>query len=275
MELEGKVALVTGAGAGIGRAIALKLASEGAGVIVNDFSLDRAESVASEIKAMGKESIPFRADVTNRPEVLEMVAAGKGRFGTIDILVNNAGVANGFLIEDMPAEAWDRTINVNLTGAFNCTKAVIPCMMQNGRGRLIFLSSIAGHCVGGRGTSAYTASKHGIIGLMKALAWELGRYGITSNAVSPGATLTDMLKESLTPRQLEKLGADVPTGSPCAPEDIAEAVLFLASDRASQITGHSLNVDSGRLAAAGSHYREDMNLREDLSKRLVEELKRK
>lgn len=269
MELEGKIALVTGAGAGIGRAIALKLASEGADVVVNDFDMGRARRVASEIRDKGVESLPFRADVTDRPEVLKMIAAAGMKFGAIDILVNNAGIANSFLIEDMPPERWDQTINVNLTGAFNCAQAVIPFMKKKGNGRLIFISSLAGHCVGGRGTSAYTASKHGIIGLMKALAWELGRYGITSNAVSPGATMTAMLKESVTPDQIERLEADVPTGSLCTPEDIAEAVLFLASDRARQITGHSLNVDSGRLAAAGSHYREDMGIRINLSKRLA------
>lgn len=271
MELEGKVALVTGAGAGIGRAIALGLAAAGAAVVVNDFSLTKAQGVAAEIEEAKGRSLPFRADVTNRPEVLEMVEAGRKELSAIDILVNNAGISNSFLIEDMPPEAWDRTISVNLTGAFNCTRAVIPGMIKQGGGKLVFISSLAGHCVGGRGTSAYTASKHGIIGLMKALAWELGRYGITSNAVSPGATLTDMLKESLTPEQDEKLKADVPTGSLCSPEDIAEAVLFLASGRSRQITGHSLNVDSGRLAAAGSHYRDDMAVREEINRMLTGE----
>ncbi|MCP4176216.1 MAG: SDR family oxidoreductase [bacterium] len=271
MQLNNKVALITGAGAGIGRSIAIKLASEGVKIIVNDYNLDNAKETVDIIIKDGGSAIPFQADISNRKHVFAMVEKGTEKFGSIDILINNAGVGASFLIEDMPPEVWDKNIAVNLTGTFNCTKAVVPDMIKNKYGKIIFIGSVAAHRTGGRGKADYVTSKHGILGFMKEMAYELGRYNIASNMVCPGATLTDMLRSVQSNEEIEALKKGVPIGDIALPNDIAESVAFLVSDSAIQITGQSLNVDSGSMLSMGTGYSEQIKWHSELSKKKLNE----
>ena len=275
MELEGRVSLITGAGAGIGRAIALKLAREGATVIVNDYDLKKAEETAAEIAKTGGKAIACQADVSDRKKVFSMASNGREKFGPIDILINNAGVGSNFLIEEMPPEVWDKNIGILLTGGFNCVKAVVGDMIAQKWGKIVFIASVASHRTGGRGASDYIAGKHGVLGFMRALAYELGRYNINVNAVCPGATLTDMLRSAQSPEVIESLKNDLPLGEICTPEDMAEATFFLVSDKARRITGHSLDVESGTMLSSGSNYRDKINAQIELSKQRVAEREKK
>lgn len=265
-----KVALVTGSGAGIGRAIALALAKEGVKIIVNDVNETLAKNVANEIMTLGSQALPFASDISDRQKVFSMVEQAIKQFGRIDILVNNAGVGSNFLIEDMPPEIWDRNIGINLTGSFNCTKAVAPHMIKQKSGKIIFISSVGGHRTGGRGASDYITTKHGILGFMKAMAYELGIHGINVNAICPGAVITEMLRKSASDADIEAMKKEMPTGDVCMPEDIAGAVLYLVSDAAKCVTGHSLNVESGVMLGAGTNYTNIMQGKMALSKQLLE-----
>ncbi|MCP4176217.1 MAG: SDR family oxidoreductase [bacterium] len=271
MELANRIAIVTGAGSGIGRAIAVKLSQEGAYVVVNDYSLEAAEKTVAQIESFSGNAIPYQADITDRKRIFSMTEEIAEKFGSIDILVNNAGMVSSFLIEDLPPEVWDNTLAVNLTGTFNCTKAVIPYMIKNNYGKLLFIGSIAAHRTGGGGKCDYIASKHGVRGLMKEMAYELGRYNITSNMVCPGATLTDMFKSMVPEDEIIKMNAGVPTGSICTPEDIAESACFLVSNNSNQITGQSLDVVSGSMLSMGTGYSEQIKWHSELSKKKLNE----
>lgn len=241
--LEGKVGIVTGAGGYIGRAISLAFAREGAKVALCDRSREGMERVASEISSIGGEARIYEVDVAKAEEVEDVVSRIYSDFGGLDILVNNAGIARDNLILRMKEEEWDQVIAVNLKGAFNFTKAVSRYFLKQRWGRIINISSVVG-ITGNVGQANYAASKAGLIGLTKATARELGSRGITANAVAPGfiaGGLTEALSQELKERMLER----IPLGRFGTAEDVANLVLFLASDEASYITGQVISIDGG------------------------------
>ncbi|HBZ10409.1 MAG TPA: 3-oxoacyl-[acyl-carrier-protein] reductase [Bacillus bacterium] len=244
MKLEGKVALVTGASRGIGRATALALAEAGANVVVNYAgSTDKANEVAEQIRAIGREAITYQCNVSDSNAVQAMIKDTIAKFGKIDILVNNAGITRDNLLMRMKEDEWDDVINTNLKGVFLCTKAVTRQMMKQRSGRIINVASIVG-VIGNPGQSNYVAAKAGVIGLTKSTARELASRGITVNAIAPGFITTDMTDE-LTNEQKEAMLQQIPLAKFGQASDIANAVLFLASDDANYITGQTLHIDGG------------------------------
>ena len=244
MKLEGKKALVTGASRGIGRAIALALAAEGADVAVNYAGSEAAaKEVAAEIEAMGRKAFVIQADISSNAAATEMIDKVVTEFGRIDILVNNAGITRDGLLMRMKEEDWDAVLTTNLKGVFNCTKASIKYMMKQRAGHIVSISSVVG-LMGNAGQANYAAAKAGVIGFTKAVAKEVAARGITVNAVAPGFIQTDMTKV-LSEKVVEGMKASIPLARLGDPEDIAKAVVFLASDDASYITGQTLNVDGG------------------------------
>lgn len=244
MLLEGRTALVTGASRGIGRAIALRLAAEGADVAVNFAgSAAKAEEVKNAIIEMGRKAIAIQADVKDASSVAGMVEEVKKTFGRIDILVNNAGVTRDGLLMRMKDEDWETVIDTNLRGVFQCTKAVSKIMMKQRYGRIVNMASVVG-LVGNAGQANYAASKAGVIGFSKSVARELASRGITVNMVAPGCIDTDMTAV-LPDKVREAMLADIPLARVGKPEDVANAVAFLVSDEAAYITGQVINVDGG------------------------------
>jgi 3-oxoacyl-[acyl-carrier protein] reductase len=244
MKLKDKVALVTGASRGLGKAIALQLAAEGARVTVNYMkSADQAEEVVKEVISRGGSAAAVQADITSLAEVEKMVDSLYEQFGRIDILVNNAGVTKDELLISMTPEDWDSVIKTNLGGLFNCTKAVAKYMMVQKSGRIINISSVAGER-GGRGQSNYAASKGGINAFTRSVAMELAPKKITVNAVAPGVVETEM--SSTVIRRAKDIILDaVALKRLGQPEEIAKVVAFLASDDSSYITGEVIRVDGG------------------------------
>lgn len=243
MRVKGKVAVVTGAGQGIGKAIAIALAREGARVAVTDISGKEVET-AREVSEIGTEALALRLDVTNYREAQNVARQVFERFGRIDILVNNAGVYPFKSFDDMDEGNWDRVISINLKGTFNCTKAVLPYMKAQFYGKIINISSIAGTVVGFMNLSHYCASKAGIVGFTKGLALEVARYGICVNAVAPGPIETPGVQSAGKEVQ-ELLKRTMPIGRLGRPEEIASLVVFLASDESSLITGQVIVADGG------------------------------
>ena len=243
-DLQDKVAIVTGASRGIGRAIALELARRGARVVVNYRSnAAAAQEVVENIRAEGGEAQAVQADVSQLSEAQGLIDAALQAYGTIDILVNNAGIARDTLLMRMSEEDWDAVLATNLKGAFNCSKAVQRTMLRKRAGRIINIGSVVG-ISGNVGQANYAAAKAGLIGLTKALAREFGSRHITVNLVAPGFIETDMtanLSEQLIQAALER----IPLARLGQPQDVAAAVAFLASDAASYITGQVLCVDGG------------------------------
>jgi 3-oxoacyl-[acyl-carrier protein] reductase len=244
MRLKNKVAVITGAAQGIGRAIATTLAQQGADVVVSDIQLEKAETTAKEIMAeTGQKVIAVHADVVDSASVKAMIDRTIDEFERIDILVNNAGTTRDGLIMRMKEVDWDLVLNINLKGTFNCSKAVVRPMMKQHYGRIVNITSVSG-LIGQVGQTNYSASKAGIIGFTKALAREVGSRKITVNAIAPG-----LVKTALTidlPQELKDMFIEMtPLGRYGEPEDIANAVAFLVSDEASYITGHVLSVDGG------------------------------
>lgn len=243
MELEGKIALVTGAAQGIGRAIALLLAQKGADIVISDINLEKAEEMAKEIEALGRKAMAIKVDVANTNDVERMVEAILERFGQIDILVNNAGIARDKLILRMTEVDWDSVLNVNLKGTFNCTKAVIKHMSKQRKGKIVNIASVVGE-MGNAGQANYSASKAGVIGFTKTIAREFAQRGINVNAIAPGYIETPMT-EALTEKVKEELRRMIPMERLGRPEDVAQAVLFLVLEASSYITGQVLNVNGG------------------------------
>lgn len=243
-DLSGKSALVTGASRGIGRAIAVALAKAGADVAVNYAGSEAAAAeTVKAIEALGRKAILVKANVGKTAEFDEMVAKTLEAFGKLDILVNNAGITRDNLIMRMKEEEFDDVIETNLKGVFNGIKAVTRSMMKQRYGRIINISSVVG-TLGNAGQANYVAAKAGVIGLTKSAARELASRGITVNAVAPGFIETDMT-DKLTGEIREKMLTEIPLGRMGRPEEIAEAVLYLASDASSYMTGQTLHVDGG------------------------------
>lgn len=267
--LEGKVAVVTGASRGLGRADALALAEAGADVVITDILIESdedskkeaqklgplsqvlqstkvvyAEKTAQEIQAMGRRSFAIKMDVTDREQVKEVFAKIKEEFGRIDILINNAATLDHVSqLEKQRDDFWERDLNVNLTGAYNCSKAVWPYMKEQGWGRIINMASVAG-TLGGFGQASYSTTKAGILGFTKSLALEGARHGINVNAIVPGIINTEAFKMG-NPKMNERMINRTAFKRPGEPEDIANAIVFLCSDKAKYITGIGLNVSGG------------------------------
>lgn len=241
----GRVALVTGASQGIGRACALALAEGGAAVALAARNEEKLAQVAAEIEARGGQSATFRMDVSNEDEIKAAIKAAIERFGKIDILVNNAGITRDTLLLRMKRADWDSVLQTNLTGAFLCTQAAIGSMLKQRWGRIINITSIFGQ-TGQVGQANYAASKAGLIGFTMSMAREIASRNITVNAVSPGYIETPMT-QNLAPELKAKVNDMIPLGRAGSDMDVASAVKFLASEEAGYITGHVLNVNGGML----------------------------
>jgi 3-oxoacyl-[acyl-carrier protein] reductase len=241
--LNEKVAIVTGAGQGIGRAIALKLAANGANIVVVDVNLEKAKETAVHIKSSGRKAIALKADIASTQEAGDMVEESVKEAGGVHILVNNAGITRDSMLLRMKEDDWDAVLDVNLKGVFNCTKAVIKYMSKQRYGRIVNIASIVGE-MGNAGQANYAASKAGVIGLTKTVAREFAARNITCNAVAPGfieTTMTDALPEKVR----EELAKQIPMGRLGNPDDVAESVLFLVSESSGYITGQVINVNGG------------------------------
>ena len=244
MQIEGKVAFVTGASRGIGRAIALTLDEAGADVAVNYAgNAAAAEEVAAEIRKMGRRALILQGDVSQTEAAAAMLDAVVAEFGRCDILVNNAGITRDGLLMRMKEEDWDAVLNTNLKGVFNCTKAALKYMMKQRSGKIVNIASVVG-IMGNAGQANYAAAKAGCIGFTKSVAKEVASRGITVNAVAPGLIATDMTSV-LPDKVIEEMAAGIPLKRAGQPVDVAKAVLFLVSDDAAYITGQTLNVDGG------------------------------
>jgi 3-oxoacyl-[acyl-carrier protein] reductase len=244
-DLEGRIALVTGASQGIGRAVALELARAGATLVVTDINEVKLADVAAEIVAAGGKAAPYRLDVSSEESIHAGAKAVLEQFGKVEILVNNAGITRDGLMMAMKRSDWDLVLAINLTGPFLLTQALLRPMIRNRWGRIVNMASIVGRA-GQAGQVNYSASKAGLIGLTKSLAREVASRGITVNAIAPGFIETPMTAV-LTEKQVETMAAHIPLGRMGTPQDIARAVKFLASDEASYITGHVLDLNGGML----------------------------
>lgn len=242
--MQNKVAIVTGASRGIGRAIALALAKSGADVVVNYAGSEQAaHGVAQEIEKMGRKALVIQADVANGEQVAHMVQQTLDAFGKVDILINNAGITRDNLLMRMKDDEWDQVIDTNLKGVYNCIKAVTRPMMKQRSGRIINISSVVAS-LGNPGQSNYVAAKAGVIGLTKAVAREMASRGITVNAVAPGFIETDMTSKLSEDIQAGLLN-QIPLQRLGKPEDIAHIVRFIASEQSGYITGQTFHVDGG------------------------------
>jgi NAD(P)-dependent dehydrogenase (short-subunit alcohol dehydrogenase family) len=248
--MQGRVAVVTGASAGIGRATALAFAQEGANVVVADVDHPRGEKTAVEVAALGVDAIFVHADVSQPGSVANLFRAAHDRFGRLDFAFNNAGIEGiSAPTAECTIENWNHTISVNLTGVFVCMREEIPRMLEHGGGVIVNNSSVAG-LVGFAGIPAYTASKHGILGLTKTAALEYATQGIRVNAVCPGVIDTEMITRFThgDAAAAEQMLQTEPVGRLGAPTEIADAVVWMCSDRAGFVTGHALAVDGGFVA---------------------------
>lgn len=243
MQLNEKVAVVTGASRGIGRVVALDLARRGARIVASGRDAAALDSLAAEIVAAGGEALAVAADVAVGADADRLVAAAVERFGRLDILVNNAGITRDGLLLRMKDEDWDAVLDTNLKGAFLCTRAAAKVMSKQKGGRIINISSVVGE-MGNPGQANYCASKAGLLGLTKSVARELARRNVTVNAITPGFIVTDMT-DSLPEKARDELVSQIPLGRFGTPEDIAFSVAFLASDPAGYITGQVLGVNGG------------------------------
>lgn len=248
MKLQNQAAIVTGSGRGIGRAIATRLAREGASVVIGDLVRENAETTACAFRDAGWRAHAVQVDVTVPEQVQAMVQSALKAFGSLDILVNNAGVGLNRPFLQTSLEEWERVLRINLTGTFLCSQAAACVMSEAGGGRIINIASVSGER-GAQNRSAYGASKAGVIQLTKVMALELAAKGIRVNAVSPGPVLTEMTGVTHPPEIRQSYHARIPMARYAIPEEIAAVVAFLASDEASFINGHTIEVDGGFIAS--------------------------
>ena len=246
-ELTGKVAVVTGAGRGMGRAVALRLSAAGASVVVNDLSVEAAEATAVMLRDAGGRAIAVSGNVTNSSDVAAVMDRAVSGFRSLHILVNAAGVLRRTAVFDMGEDEWDFVINVNLKGTFLPSRAVLPAMREAGWGRIVNFSSTAGKTTSTLGSAAYTSSKHAVLGLTRHLALEEASHGITVNAVCPGLIDTEMVQDEIDKARKSAYANSFPISRLGEPSEVAELVAFLASDRAAYITGAALDVSGGDL----------------------------
>ncbi len=251
MKLEKKVAVVTGAGRGIGKAIAIRLAEEGARVVVSDVDLTFAESLAEKLRLMGRETLAIKTDVSNWQEVEVMFEEVEPRFGGIDVLVNNAGIRKDVPFHKISEKEWDSVIAVQLKGSFNCDRAAQKCMVRQNYGKIVNLSSPVPASLGNRGQTSYASASAAIEGFTKALAVELGRYNINVNCVAPDFIDTEMTRntarrEGMYLDDFKRFArAQIPLRRLGTPQDVANVVLFLVSDESSFISGQVISVRGG------------------------------
>ena len=243
MRLKDKVAIITGSARGIGQATALKFATEGARVVVCDLDRKAVDEVVAEIMAAGGQAIGFTVNVTDKASIAAMVKGVTDKYGRIDVLVNNAGIVDDAMFRKMSDEQFDRVIDVNLKGTYNCARAVVDIMIAQNAGVILNASSVVG-IYGNFGQTNYAASKFGVIGMAKTWARELGRKGIRANAVCPGFVETTILK-SIPEKVMQAMIDRVPLGRLAKPEEIANTYAFLASDEASYINGAVIEVSGG------------------------------
>jgi 3-oxoacyl-[acyl-carrier protein] reductase len=244
MDFTGKVAIVTGSGRGIGKAIAMKLAENGATLVINDVGDSApAEQTVSEIKNLNRQAMAIMADVSSSTDVSKMMETAIAAYGKVDILVNNAGITRDQLTMKMTDEEWDKVLAIDLKSVFLCTRAVLRPMLKQRSGRIISMSSVVG-IIGNAGQANYAAAKAGIIGFTKTIAKEVASRGITVNAVAPGFIDTPMT-QVLPEERKQALMNNIPLGYLGTPRDIAETVAFLASEEARYITGQVISVDGG------------------------------
>ncbi|OAT79493.1 3-oxoacyl-ACP reductase FabG [Desulfotomaculum copahuensis] len=243
MRLKDKVAIITGGARGIGKETALVFVREGAKVVLGDFDAAAGEVAVQEIRSLGGEALFFPVNVSDPVQVRAMVDGAVENFGRVDILVNNAGITRDAFLAKMTPEQWEQVIAVNLTGVFNCTRAVAPVMIGQGSGRILNAASVVG-LYGNVGQTNYAATKAGVIGMTRSWAKELGRKGITVNAVAPGFIITDMTAK-VPEKVLDMMKEKTPLSRLGQPRDVANAYLFLASDEAAYINGVVLSVDGG------------------------------
>lgn len=241
--LSDKVAIITGASRGIGRIIAAALAAQGAKVVASARNAEALESLAAEIKAQGGNVVAVVADVAVEADANNLIEQAVANYGKVDILINNAGITRDGLLLRMKSDDWDAVLDTNLKGAFLCTRAAAKFMSKQRYGRIINVSSVVGE-MGNAGQANYCASKAGLLGLTKSVARELARRNVTVNAVTPGFIVTDMT-ENMTDKAREAMTEQIPLGRLGEAEDVANAVLFLASDQSSYITGQVLGVNGG------------------------------
>jgi 3-oxoacyl-[acyl-carrier protein] reductase len=246
-QLHGRVAVITGAGQGMGRAVAERFAAEGARLVVLDVRDDAVQALATALTARGTEACARAVDISDGKQVVASIDAVLTEFGQIDVLINAAGILHPTRFDEMTIAEWDRVIGINLRGTFLLMHAVYPHMKARSRGSIVNFSSTAGLTVSTLGGAHYTASKHGVMGLTKALAKEGGPFGVRVNAVCPGLIDTAMVRATIPPERIRRYEAAFPINRLGTPEEVAELVLFLASDRSSYITGVALNISGGDL----------------------------
>ena len=247
---DGRVAIVTGAGRGIGRAIAERLAADGASVVVGDLDDAAAGETVAAIEAAGGHALAVHVDVTRPDDVEALAAAATDRFGGIDILVNNAGILRSTKAAEVSPEEWHLVVDANLTGSFLCARAAYPALRDSGHGRIVNMASMAGRATSTLGGVHYTTAKAGVLGLSRHLAREWARDGITVNAVSPGIVDTPMVRDSTGADRMVEVLAAIPMGRLADASEIAALVAFLASDEAAYITGANVDIHGGELIIA-------------------------
>lgn len=246
-ELTGRIAIVTGAGRGMGRAVAVRLAAAGASVVVNDLVAETAQATAEQLKSEGGKALAVAGDVADSDSVDSLIGRSIDEFGHINLLVNAAGILRRTAVFDMNEAEWDLVLNVNLKGTFLPSRAVLRSMRQSGWGRIVNFSSTAGKTTSTLGGAHYTASKHAVIGLTRHMAMEEAAHGITVNAVCPGLINTEMVREEVDDDRLKRYTDSFPIHRVGEPPEVAELVAFLASDRAAYITGQAFDISGGDL----------------------------